>query len=44
MTVATEIPKYVLDLVGAQEGKWDRGVTEPASEFIFFNGKGNDNH
>jgi hypothetical protein len=27
MTVAKEIPKYELDLVGVQEVRWDRGNT-----------------
>jgi hypothetical protein len=37
---AEEISKYKLDLVGAQEVRWDRGGTEPT----FFYGKGNENH
>jgi hypothetical protein len=44
MTVAKEISKYKIDLVGVQEDRWDRGGTEPASEFTFFNGKGNENN
>jgi hypothetical protein len=44
MTVAKEISKYKLDLVGLQEVKWDRGGTEPAGEYTFFYGKGNGNH
>jgi hypothetical protein len=30
--------------VGAQELRWDRGGTEPTGEYIFFYGKGNENH
>jgi hypothetical protein len=44
MTVANEVSKYKLDLVGVQEVKWDRGGTEPAGEYTFFYGKGNENH
>jgi exonuclease III len=42
--VAEEISKYKLDLVGVQEVRWDGGDTEPADEYIFFYGKGNENH
>jgi hypothetical protein len=43
--VAEEISKYTckLDLVGVQEVGWDGGGTEPAGEYTFFYGKGNDN-
>jgi exonuclease III len=34
LTVAKEISKYKLDLVGVQEVRWDRGGTEPAGEYI----------
>jgi hypothetical protein len=44
MTVAKQISEWKLDLVGVQEVRWDRGATEPASEYIFFYGKGNENH
>jgi hypothetical protein len=30
--VAEEISKYVLDLVGVQEVRWDRAGTKPAGE------------
>jgi hypothetical protein len=43
MAVAKGVSKYKLDLVEVQVG-WDRGVTEPASEYTFFDGKGNQNH
>jgi hypothetical protein len=35
-TVAEEISKYKLDLVGVQEVRWDRRGTEPAREYTFF--------
>jgi hypothetical protein len=34
---------YKLDLVGVQV-RWDRCGTEPAGEYTFFYGKGNENH
>jgi hypothetical protein len=44
MTGAKEISKYMLDLVGIQDVRWDRDGTEPAGECTFFYGKGNENH
>jgi hypothetical protein len=44
MTVAKEIPKYKLNLVGVQEVRWDWFGTEPAREYTFFYGKGNENY
>jgi hypothetical protein len=35
---------YQQSLVGVQEVRWDRGGTEPAGEYTFFYGKGNENH
>jgi hypothetical protein len=36
MTVAKDISKYKLDLVGVQEVRWDRGGTKPAGKYTFF--------
>jgi hypothetical protein len=44
LTVAKEISKYKLDFVVVQAVRWDRGGTEPAREYTFFYGKGNENH
>jgi hypothetical protein len=38
-----EILKYKLDLVGVQEVRWGGGGTEPAGEYTFFYGMGNEN-
>jgi hypothetical protein len=36
--------RYIkLDLVGVQV-RWDTGGTEPAGDYTFFYGKGNENH
>jgi hypothetical protein len=43
-TVAEEILKQKLDLVGVQKVRWDRGGIERAGEYIFFCGKGNQNY
>jgi hypothetical protein len=39
-----ETSKYKLDLVGVEEVRWDRSGTEPAGEWTFSYGKGNENH
>jgi hypothetical protein len=44
MTVVKEMSESNLDLVGVQEIRWDRGGTEPAGEYIFSYGKGNENY
>jgi hypothetical protein len=42
MTVSRELARYKLDLVGVQEVRWEGGGTEPAGEYKFFYGKGNE--
>jgi hypothetical protein len=42
--VAEEISKYKLGLVRVQEVRWDGGGTEPAGDYTFFYGKGNENY
>jgi hypothetical protein len=34
----------MLDLVGVQEVRWEGDGTEPAGEYTFFYGKGNECH
>jgi hypothetical protein len=34
-TMAEEISKYKLDVVGVQDVRWDRGGTEPAGKYTF---------
>jgi exonuclease III len=43
-TVATELGKYKLDLVGVQEVRWDKGGIERAEDYTFFYGAGNVDH
>jgi exonuclease III len=40
-TVPRELGKYKLDLVGVQEIRWEKGVTERAADYTFFSGQGN---
>jgi hypothetical protein len=42
--ISKELSKYKLDLVGVEEVRWEGSGTEPAGEYIFFYGKGNENH
>jgi exonuclease III len=44
MTVARELAKYKLDLVGVQEVRWDKEGAVRAGEYTFFYGKGQENH
>jgi hypothetical protein len=44
MTVSRKLSKYKLEFVGVQEVSCEGGGTEPAGEYTFFNGKGNENH
>jgi exonuclease III len=37
-TVAEEVSKYKLDLMGVQEVRWDRCGTKPAGQYTFFYG------
>jgi exonuclease III len=43
-TVARELGKYKLDLVGVQEVRWDKGDTERAEDYTFFYGAGYEDH
>jgi exonuclease III len=43
-TVARELGKYRLDLVGVQEVRWEKGGTERAEDYTFFYGQMNGNH
>jgi exonuclease III len=43
-TVARELGKYNLDLVGVQEVRSDKGGTERAEDYTFFYGAGNEDH
>jgi hypothetical protein len=44
VAVSKELSKYKLDLVGVQEVRCECGGTEPAGEYTFFSGNGNENH
>jgi hypothetical protein len=44
MTVARELAKYKLDLVGVQKVRWDKEGTVTAGVCTFFYGKGQENH
>jgi hypothetical protein len=41
-TVARELGKFKLVLVGVQEVRWDKGGTERAEDCTFFYGAGNE--
>jgi hypothetical protein len=43
MTVSRELLKYKLALVGVQVVRWEGVGTDPAGEYTFFYGKGNEN-
>jgi exonuclease III len=43
-TVARELGKYKLELVGVQEVRWDKGSTERAEDYKFFYGAGNEHN
>jgi hypothetical protein len=40
-TVARELRKYRLDLVGVQEVRWEKWGSERAEDYTFFCGEGN---
>jgi hypothetical protein len=44
MTVARELARYKLVLVGVQEVRWVKGGTVRAGDYTFFYGKGNESH
>jgi hypothetical protein len=44
MTASRELSRYKLDLARVQEVRLVGGGTEPAGEYTFFYGKGNENH
>jgi exonuclease III len=43
-TVARELGKYKLDLVGVQEVRWEKEGTRRAEDYTFFYGQGNEDH
>jgi hypothetical protein len=43
-SVARELGKYKIDLVGVQEVRWEKGGTERAQDCTFFYGQGNEDH
>jgi len=43
-TVAKELARYKLDLVGVQKVRWDKRGTVRAGDYIFIYGKGNSYH
>jgi exonuclease III len=43
-TVAKELGKCKLDLVGVQEVRWEKGDTERAEDYTFFYGQGSGDH
>jgi hypothetical protein len=44
MTAARKLARYKLHLVSIQEFRWDKGGMVRAGDYIFFYGKGNENH
>jgi hypothetical protein len=44
LTVSMELASTSHHLVGVKEVRWEGGGTEPAGEYTFFYGKGNENH
>jgi len=44
LTAARKLAQNKLDLMGAQEVRWEKGGTVRAETCNFFYGKGNENH
>jgi len=44
MTVARELARNKLDLVGVHKVRWDKWGTVRVGDYIFFYRKGNENH
>jgi hypothetical protein len=44
VTVSKELSKYKIHLVVVKEVRWEVSDTEPAGEYKFVYGKGNENH
>jgi hypothetical protein len=44
MSVSRELAEYTLYLEGVQEVRCDYAITEREGDYIFFHGKGNENH
>jgi hypothetical protein len=42
--VSRDLARYKLGSVTVQEARWEGGDTEPAGEYTFFYGKGNENY
>jgi hypothetical protein len=43
VTVAKELLNYSFDIVGVQEFRWEGDGNEPAGEYTFLDGEGNEN-
>jgi hypothetical protein len=43
-TVARELGQYKLDLMGVQEVRWEKGVTEWAEDYTFYCGGGDEDY
>jgi exonuclease III len=43
-TVARELERYKLDVVGVQEVRWEKGSTERAEDYTFFCKEGTEDH
>jgi hypothetical protein len=43
-TVARDLMKYKLNLMGIQEVRWNKGSSQPADDYTLFCGNGNADH